>query len=77
MTWDCPACRTPLQIPNDMPQPASVYRCRTCKLELVRNEQGDALVLRPLEDERKSVSTGPRPEHRADDEPPPRRGKMN
>jgi len=50
MRWRCPACRE--QIPHDRseatPRLGVIYRCQTCRLELVFDEQTRRLTMAPM-----------------------------
>jgi transposase-like protein len=46
--WRCPACKTSLTVPTDGPRPKTVYRCPTCRLELVADFETRIFVVRPL-----------------------------
>jgi hypothetical protein len=48
MPWKCPACQTPIRSGQDIPRPGVVYRCATCRLELIADPATDKLVLAPL-----------------------------
>jgi len=47
MPWTCPACNIQIQHEQDRPLPRKVYRCHVCRLELVRDERNDQLVVAP------------------------------
>jgi hypothetical protein len=48
MPWKCPACQTPIRSGQELPQLGVVYRCATCRLELVADPSTNKLVLAPL-----------------------------
>jgi hypothetical protein len=53
MPWKCPACSTPIRreliaAGDDTPQPARVYRCSICHLELVLSDDGTQMVVAPF-----------------------------
>ncbi len=57
MLWTCPACRTLIQH-HDAPSHAGVvYRCPTCRLELVVDDRAQRLVVAPFSDSDPSTPT--------------------
>jgi rubredoxin len=48
MNWNCPLCRTSLDVIAGDSRHGAVYRCRICKLEFVPDDRGTGLRLRPL-----------------------------
>ena len=49
MPWHCPACQTTISLDSVRQEPARVYRCNVCRLELVVDPSRNALVLAPFE----------------------------
>jgi hypothetical protein len=49
MKWKCPACQTPIRPIEGQPsRPDTIYRCHTCRLELLANDEAGELVVAPL-----------------------------
>ncbi len=55
MSWNCPACAS--QIRRELtgagdarPRPGEIYRCATCRLDLVLSDDGAKMVVAPLFD---------------------------
>jgi hypothetical protein len=54
MPWKCPACSTYIrrelmEAGDETPQPARIYRCSICRLELVLSDDGTQMVVAPLD----------------------------
>jgi hypothetical protein len=50
----CPACGTSIRreliaAGDDTPQPNRIYRCAVCRLELIVSEDGQRMIVAPLE----------------------------
>jgi DNA-directed RNA polymerase subunit RPC12/RpoP len=56
MSWKCPACQTDIQYEGDAPSPRRVYRCATCRLELVVDEVTQQMTVAPLPDVRRRAT---------------------
>jgi predicted Zn finger-like uncharacterized protein len=48
MTWKCPACQTSIKQDEASGHRGAVYRCHTCRLELVQDPHTGELTLAPL-----------------------------
>jgi hypothetical protein len=51
MRWKCPACETAIRHEGDAPEPARLYRCHVCRLELTLNPRTNHMDVAPLRDD--------------------------
>jgi hypothetical protein len=59
MPWKCPACGSPIQHTEDIPNPAVTYRCSVCRLELRVTPDTSKLAVVPIPDDGDSAQARP------------------